>query len=363
MIDIGNGKIERLLDKVITFYYEEKEDVKEIFDAGYKSPLCKVMVYLVIALLAWEIGVWAISTRTITVVTDTSVGTVTEYFETRDRYAGEFLTDYEIDYVPDVDIIDIRPTDRIKDGTVIHIKKAINVSIIHDGITEDVTIQGERCFEALNALGITLGENDRIEPALEDEIFDRDQIVIKRVTISYEEEETDKPYKVVYKADPKMTIGKTKVTRKGTTGVNLKTYLVVKEDGVELSRQVVDEKVVSEKKDKVISYGTKILSGVPSDLKYVKKYTHVRAVSYWFSGNPHGAYGLKCEYGTCAVDKKLIPLGSLLYIEGYGYAIANDVGSGVKGKTVDLYMEKLSQCGIWGARWTTVYVVRSGPAK
>ena len=58
-----------------------------------------------------------------------------------------------------------------------------------------------------------------------------------------------------------------------------------------------------------------------------------------------------------AVDEDLIPLGSLLYIEGYGYAIANDVGTSIKGKTVDLYMEKYEQCLLWGARWTTVYVI------
>jgi len=44
-------------------------------------------------------------------------------------------------------------------------------------------------------------------------------------------------------------------------------------------------------------------------------------------------------------------------IEGYGYAIANDVGSAIKGKKVDLYMEKYEQCLMWGARSVNVYVV------
>ena len=107
----------------------------------------------------------------------------------------------------------------------------------------------------------------------------------------------------------------------------------------------------------------KILSGIPAGLQYKEVLTDVRAVSYYFDGNPHGAYGLPCEYGTCAVDKSVIPLGSLLYIEGYGYAIANDVGSGIKGKTVDVYMEKLSQCGRWGARRVNVYIIEYGSNK
>ena len=86
----------------------------------------------------------------------------------------------------------------------------------------------------------------------------------------------------------------------------------------------------------------------------------MRAVSYYYSTQRRGVYGMDCEYGTCAVDRDLIPLGSLLYIEGYGYAVANDVGTAIKGKTVDLYMERLGQCGIWGARWTNVYVIEYG---
>ena len=110
---------------------------------------------------------------------------------------------------------------------------------------------------------------------------------------------------------------------------------------------------------KVVSYGTKISFGKPEGLKYQRKMEGVRAVSYYYSGTPHGAYGMPCEFGTAAVDKDLIPLGSLLYIEGYGYAIANDVGTSIKGKTVDLYMEKYEQCLIWGARRTTVYVIET----
>ena len=69
------------------------------------------------------------------------------------------------------------------------------------------------------------------------------------------------------------------------------------------------------------------------------------------------AYGLSCTYGTVAVDPSVFPLGSLLYIEGYGYAIANDVGTSIKGNVVDLYMERYDQCLMWGAHSVNVYLV------
>ena len=155
-----------------------------------------------------------------------------------------------------------------------------------------------------------------------------------------------------------MSIGKTAVVQEGATGIVQNTYDVVFVDGAESSRTLKETEVLRQKQDTVISYGMNISSGIPSGLQYKTKISGVKAVAYNFSGNPKGAYGLPCAYGTCAVDKNVIPLGSLLYIEGYGYAVANDVGTGIKGNIVDLYMEDSRQCGVWGARTVNVYVIR-----
>ena len=366
MTDRGNDKVEHILDAVLDYYYDMKSDIKDVIGAGLSNgvfgKVCKAALIVCLVLAVFPIYSWAIQTNRVSVVTDTSVGIKTQYYDLprRIKTVEAFIKEYDLS-IGELDITDIRNRDKITDGLVINIKKPITVSVVHDGITDYVTMQEDRVSDALEKLGLTLGEYDKIEPETYEKVCDRDQIVIKRITFEFVEDEADTNYHTVYKADPNMTIGKTKVTQKGVTGVKVTTYMLSKEDGKVISKSKVGTETVAKEKDKVISYGTKILSGVPKDLKYVKKLSHVRAVSYYFSGNPHGAYGLKCEYGTCAVDKSVIPLGSLIYVEGYGYAIANDVGSGVKGKTVDLYMEKLSQCGIWGARWVNVYIVRYGP--
>ena len=60
---------------------------------------------------------------------------------------------------------------------------------------------------------------------------------------------------------------------------------------------------------------------------------------------------------TIAVDPNVIPLGSKVFIPGYGYAIATDTGSAIKGNIIDLYFNSLEECNAWGRRSVTLHVV------
>lgn len=60
---------------------------------------------------------------------------------------------------------------------------------------------------------------------------------------------------------------------------------------------------------------------------------------------------------TVAVDPSVIPLGSKLYIPGYGLAIANDTGGDIKGMRIDLYMNSESECNSFGRQSVSVQVL------
>ncbi len=69
------------------------------------------------------------------------------------------------------------------------------------------------------------------------------------------------------------------------------------------------------------------------------------------------AIGMKAGYGVVAVDPKIIPLGSKLYIPGYGLAVAGDTGGKVKGNRIDLGFENV-KTGWWSARFVEIYVLK-----
>ena len=70
------------------------------------------------------------------------------------------------------------------------------------------------------------------------------------------------------------------------------------------------------------------------------------------------ATGIPATYGVAAVDPSVIPLGSRLYVPGYGEAIAADTGGAIYGYRIDLCMEDYWQAMDFGRRTVTVFVLK-----
>lgn len=83
-----------------------------------------------------------------------------------------------------------------------------------------------------------------------------------------------------------------------------------------------------------------------------------------FESTAYTSYGSKTatgttpHKGTIAVDPNVIPLGTKLYIEGYGYGVAEDTGGRIKGHIIDVYFSSEAECVKWGRRNVKVYIVK-----
>ena len=58
------------------------------------------------------------------------------------------------------------------------------------------------------------------------------------------------------------------------------------------------------------------------------------------------------------MDPAVIPIGSILFVEGYGYCIADDIGRSVKGNIIDVGVDTIEQAYNWGSKQVKVYLVR-----
>ena len=89
----------------------------------------------------------------------------------------------------------------------------------------------------------------------------------------------------------------------------------------------------------------------------VKKSLRVRAVAY--SSGTHTALGTKLRYGVIAVDPKVIPYRTKVYIKELDRVfVAEDCGGGIKGKIIDIYMPSEAQCNRWGSRNITIQILK-----
>jgi 3D (Asp-Asp-Asp) domain-containing protein/peptidoglycan hydrolase CwlO-like protein len=80
----------------------------------------------------------------------------------------------------------------------------------------------------------------------------------------------------------------------------------------------------------------------------------VEATAYSLPGRT--ATGIPVAYGVVAVDPAVIPLGTRMYIPGYGEGVAADTGSAIKGNKIDVWLPTRSQARTWGRRTVTITI-------
>ena len=280
------------------------------------------------------------------------------------------------------------PTDTVLyDGLVVKLTNAYHVTVTADGVTTALLIGEGTVADALQQANVSLGENDEVQPAVSEALFDNLEITVYRVT--YAQRTVNEKIAFVKKTvkSSSMYEGQSEITQAGQNGEKTVTYRDKIVDGVYASSEVLSETVLNESVPQITTVGTKqkavavaslrnggtpiseltqpaflkIENGAPTEYKQI---ITGKAAAYTAAPGSKTASGRTVKPGYIAVNPKQIPYGSELWIVStdgivYGYAIAADTGGFVKkGKfTVDLFMNTESECRQWGSRDVVIYVL------
>ncbi len=169
-------------------------------------------------------------------------------------------------------------------------------------------------------------------------------------------------YETEYEYDSGLELGTERTVKKGKEGAKEVTYLVTFWQNEVLDKQVINTKTTPPVTE-VIAKGTKVV-WKEIELPGAGKIKYWNKLEVWatkYDGNCFGCRGLTfsgtpVRKGTCAVDPKVITMGSYFYVEGYGLCKAEDIGGGIKGNKIDLGYENV-QNAPWRTGYTTIYLL------
>lgn len=278
----------------------------------------------------------------------------------------------------------------------INVQRKQTITVDQWGVTRQISSYGESVESLLARLKLKLTDEDVVSHPMDAQTFNGMTITITRTT-TYEESYTVAiDHDVVYCYDAALKAGEEKVLTAGSDGQRLVTATVSLVNGVEVERTVTQDELVLQPTTAIIAVGTYTEDmtpnagssesitmpevSVPTDGKpvigdgtiitpegEVLTFSHAaifKATAYTHTDpgcNEWTATGTHVRVGTVAVDPRVIPYGTKMYIVSndgryiYGVSVAEDCGGSIKNNRIDLYFETNGECIQFGIRNCTVY--------
>ncbi|WP_409978379.1 ubiquitin-like domain-containing protein [Anoxybacteroides tepidamans] len=253
----------------------------------------------------------------------------------------------------------------VQKGMNISLEKAFPIQLNVGGKQQQVWATSTTVADFLKQHNIMLNELDRVEPSLHEKI--KENMVVKVIKVQKVTDVVEEPvnFAVVTRKDDRLLKGEKRVISPGEKGLVSKQYEVVLENGKEVSRTLIKTETVKQSKDRIIAVGTKERYITSRGSSQASREIYVTATAYTAycggcSGRTSTGINLRSNphLKVIAVDPRIIPLGSKVYVEGYGYAVAADTGSGINGYEIDVFFPEKSAAFRWGARRVKVRIIQ-----
>ena len=338
-----------------------------------------IMTLAVFAVIVYPLGLMSFiaAESELTLVTFVDDGEAREFLIGADNVEG-FFHEAGISYNDD-DFISYSTDALLWDGITVSIEREITFYVKTNGgeLVPQTARPGTTVAEILRQMqqvsGIALIYNgDENAQIKNDDVINIDTWVTRT-----EVELITLPYATIENKTNSVPQGRQHSRVEGEDGEKAITTSIVYIAGVEESRDYVGTEILREPVDAILDIGTGWLGSLTNvnapDFHYSQR-VRMEATAYtkYFGctgkhpedpGFGITASGRPVQHGIVAVDRSVIPLGTRLYVDGYGFAIAADVGGAIRGDKIDLYMSTIEEALRFGRRHIDVWILDEIPGK
>lgn len=266
--------------------------------------------------------------------------------------------------------------DSLKDNMTIEVYRAMQVYVKTGGEVEAVYTTKRVVEDILADAGYECTDEDSVTPGRSKIAKANTEIILVKNTTETVKQVEETPYATTEKPNAELNKGIRKTVQSGQAGKTEVTYRISYSDGVEVSREVVSENIIEPAVEEIVEVGTKKTNMDTYTVAYGGTVTTSRSGSFSYSrmlscvataydavslgyapGTARTATGAIAQRGVIAVDPSVIPLGTRVYVDGYGYAVAADTGGVIKGNKIDLCFDTRAESLQFGRRTVNVYIL------
>ena len=327
------------------------------------------MIVILIIVAALSVGIYVYQANDVTLNVDGEVTELVSYSDT----VQELLETEGVNFSERA-FINVPLDSKIENNIEIIIRNPIPYTIEDGKVLLETSSIYQTVGEVLADHEIALGKNDYTYPELSEEIAPNDKIKIFRVTEEVEVVEFTIPFEEEVITNRNIDLGVEKVLQEGEEGIGRDYVKKIYLNGELAYESIEKEEIVREPVNHVKEKGSRdFIVTSRGDTRFSRSLT-MNASAYDLSFESTGklpgdrgygitASGTQARPGAVAVDPRVIPLGTRLYIESldgskdYGFAVAEDTGGAIKGNKIDLFFETSSEVRNFGRRNVKVYIL------
>lgn len=256
----------------------------------------------------------------------------------------------------------------LTDGSVVLLERAFPVKVTLGTSSFTVNTVSKSVGKLLQAEGISIGNYDTLTPSADTLVTPDTEIVVTRVNVQEISQSESIEFDREFHANPQLMRNDSKIISRGKNGSREARYRITSTNGKITEKELISENITQKPVTEIIEYGAEEAS--PLNEKATEEtidavsncaYIDCKAYSYIIHGKT--ATGMRTKRGLIAVDPKIIPLGTRVYVQSldgkpdYGYAVAADTGGSIKGNIIDMWVPTYSEAAQNGVRKMRVYIL------